>query len=127
MNKEAIEALRNGLEESYWYSDDDEKAFEELFRKAQAWDKYKAHMESYIAGEINEEELVSDLESDYFESGGYDAKNDEVDYCTKCTVKPIVKEHMCEECYTEHCQWLRGLSAPKHDDDQWFMLYESKA
>ena len=22
-------------------------------------------------------------------------KNDEVDYCTKCTVKPIVKEHMC--------------------------------
>ena len=21
-------------------------------------------------------------------------KNDEVDYCTKCTVKPIAKEHM---------------------------------
>ena len=35
-------------------------------------------------------------------------KNDEVDYCTKCTAKPVVKEHMCEECYTEHCQWLRG-------------------
>ena len=35
-------------------------------------------------------------------------KNDEVDYCTKCTVKPIAKEHMCEECYTEHCQWLRN-------------------
>ena len=28
-------------------------------------------------------------------------KNDEVDYCTKCTVKPIAKEHMCEECYGE--------------------------
>ena len=50
MNKEAIEALRNGLEESYWYSDDDEKAFEELFRKAQAWDKYKTHMERHIDG-----------------------------------------------------------------------------
>ena len=37
--------------------------------KAKAWDKYKAHIESYIAGEVNEEELVSDLESDYFESG----------------------------------------------------------
>ena len=47
---------------------------DEYEAKAKAWDKYKAHMESYIAGEINEEELVSDLESDYFESGGYDAK-----------------------------------------------------
>ena len=47
--------------------------------------------------------------------------------CTKCTVKPIVKEHMCEKCYTEHCQWLRELSAPKQDDDQWYTLYESKA
>ena len=45
--------------------------------------------------------------------------------CTKCTVKPIVKEHMCEECYTDHCQWLRGLSTPKQDDDQWITLYES--
>ena len=53
-------------------------------------------------------------------------KNDEVDYCTKCAVKPIVKEHMCEECYAEHCQWLRGLSAPKRDDDQWYTLYESR-
>ena len=47
---------------------------DEYEAKAKAWDKYKAHMESYIAGEVNEEELVSDLESDYFESGGYDAK-----------------------------------------------------
>ena len=39
-----------------------------------AWEKYKAHMESHISGEINEEELVSDLKSDYFESGDYDAK-----------------------------------------------------
>ena len=53
-------------------------------------------------------------------------KNDEVDYCTKCTVKPIVKEHMCDECYTDHCQWLRELSAPKQDEDQWITLYESK-
>ena len=53
-------------------------------------------------------------------------KNDEVDYCTKCTVKPIVKEHMCEECYESHNEWLRELSAPKQDDDQWFTLYESK-
>ena len=52
-------------------------------------------------------------------------KNDEVDYCTKCTVKPIAKEHMCDECYTEHCQWLRELSAPKQDEDQWITLYES--
>ena len=48
--------------------------YDEYEAKAKAWDKYKAHMESYIAGEVNEEELVSDLESDYFESGGYDAK-----------------------------------------------------
>ena len=42
---------------------------DEYEAKANAWDKYKAHMESHIAGEINEEELVSDLKSDYFESG----------------------------------------------------------
>ena len=47
---------------------------DEYEAKAKAWDKYKAHMESYIAGEVNEEELVSDLESDYFERGGYDVK-----------------------------------------------------
>ena len=35
--------------------------------KAEAWDKYKTHMERHIAGEINEEEFVSDLKSDYFE------------------------------------------------------------
>ena len=46
---------------------------DEYEAKAKAYDKYKAHMESHIAGEINEEELVSDLKSDYFESGEYDA------------------------------------------------------
>ena len=54
-------------------------------------------------------------------------KNDEVDYCTKCTMKPIVKEHTCDDCYTEYCQWLRELSAPKQDSDQWNTLYESEA
>ena len=53
-------------------------------------------------------------------------KNDEVDYCTKCTMKPIAKEHMCEECYKTHNEWLRELSTPKQDDDQWYTLYESK-
>ena len=43
--------------------------YKEMERKAEAFDKYKAHMESHIAGEINEEELVSDLKSDYFEGG----------------------------------------------------------
>ena len=54
-------------------------------------------------------------------------KNDEVDYCTKCKVKPIVKEYMCEKCYTEHNEWLVELSKPKIDDDQWYTLYESGA
>ena len=54
-------------------------------------------------------------------------KSDEVDYCTKCESKPIVKEHMCEECYKSHNAWLRELSAPKQDDDQWFTLNESGA
>lgn len=45
---------------------------EELQAKAKEWDKYKTHMESHIAGEVNEEEFVSDLKSDYFEGGEYD-------------------------------------------------------
>ena len=49
------------------------KAVNEWYAKAKAWEKYKAHMESHIDGEINEEEFVSDLKSDYFESGEYDA------------------------------------------------------
>jgi hypothetical protein len=48
--------------------------YDEYEAKAKAWDKYKAHMESHIAGEINEEEFVSDLKSDYFESGEPNAK-----------------------------------------------------
>ena len=54
-------------------------------------------------------------------------KNDEVDYCKKCAMKPIAKEHLCEECYKTHNEWLAELSAPKQDDDQWYTLYESKA
>ena len=53
-------------------------------------------------------------------------KNDEVDYCTKCTVKPVAKEHLCDDCYESHNEWLRELSAPKQDSDQWFTLYESE-
>lgn len=45
--------------------------------------------------------------------------------CTKCTVNPIAKEHLCEDCYKEHNEWLRP--APKLDDDQWYTLYESGA
>lgn len=45
---------------------------DECKAKAKEWDKYKTHMESHIAGEVNEEEFVSDLKSDYFEGGEYD-------------------------------------------------------
>ena len=44
-------------------------------------------------------------------------KNDEVDYCTKCTIKPIVKEHLCEECYKEHNEWLREISESKKEKE----------
>ena len=66
-------------------------------------------------------EIKIDINARYIKESG-----DSHDYCTKCTIKPIAKEHMCEECYTEHCQWLRELSAPKQDGDQWYTLYESK-
>ena len=39
MTKKAIETLRNGLEDSHWYSDDDEKIFNELVIKAKAFDR----------------------------------------------------------------------------------------
>ena len=52
-------------------------------------------------------------------------KHDEVDYCTKCEKKPIAQEHMCEKCCTDHNKWLRELSAPEQDGDDWFTLYES--
>ena len=54
-------------------------------------------------------------------------KNDEVEYCAKCAVKPIVKEHMCDECYKTHNEWLTELSAPKQDGDNWHTLYVSKS
>ena len=70
-NKELLEELKylkKVNDDLVWQRDTDE----EHEVKAKAWDKYKAHMESHIAGEINEEELVSDLKSDYFESGELD-------------------------------------------------------
>lgn len=67
---EEIEYLRKVNDDLLWQRDTDE----EHEAKAKAWDKYKTHMESHIAGEVNEEEFVSDLKSDYFESGEYDAK-----------------------------------------------------
>ena len=66
-NKELLEELKylkKVNDDLVWQRDTDE----EHEAKAKAWDKYKTHMESHIAGEINEEELVSDLKSDYFES-----------------------------------------------------------
>ena len=72
------------------------------------------------------EERINQLK-DEFSKTSHKLRMADTDYCTKCTVKPIVKEHMCDDCYTEHCQWLRELSAPKQDDDQWYTLYESKA
>ena len=72
-NKELLEELnylKTVNNDLVWQRDTDE----EHEAKAKAWDKYKAHMESHIAGAINEEEFVSDLKSDYFESGDYYAK-----------------------------------------------------
>ena len=62
-------------------------------------------------------------------------KNDEVDYCTKCTVKPIAKEHLCDDCYTDHKEWLKdalsGRTTVKDgieiDADGYFTVYESGA
>lgn len=77
------------------------------------------------------EEEINHLKDEFSKSSSKlrmaDVEGRHTDYCTKCTVKPIVKEHMCDECYTEHCQWLRELSSPKQDSDQWYTLYESKA
>ena len=42
MDEKALDALRNGLEDSYWYGDDDEKVFNELVRKAKAFDRLYA-------------------------------------------------------------------------------------
>ena len=72
-NKELLEELKylkKVNDDLVWQRDTDE----EHEAKAKAWDKYKAHMESHIAGAINEEEFVSDLKSDYFESGDYYAE-----------------------------------------------------
>lgn len=39
MDEKVFDALRNGLEDSYWYGDDDEKVFNKLVRKAEAFDQ----------------------------------------------------------------------------------------
>ena len=44
MDEKANNALRNGLEDSYWYGDDDEKVFNELVRKAKALDEIKDYL-----------------------------------------------------------------------------------
>ena len=47
MDEKALVALRNGLEDSYWYGDDDEKVFNELVRKAEAFDTLLHTYERY--------------------------------------------------------------------------------
>ena len=95
--------------------------------------EYKELIEQAIIDDdrpLDWEEGFKELDEVYAKAQAFDAifkLYDEADYCTKCTVKPIVKEHMCDECYTDHCQWLRELSAPKQDSDQWYTLYESEA
>lgn len=44
MYEKALDALRNGLEDSYWYGDDDEKVINELVRKAEAFDEIKDYL-----------------------------------------------------------------------------------
>lgn len=54
-------------------------------------------------------------------------KNDEIDYCAKCTERPIVKNHMCLKCEDETNNWLRELAERKQlDGDDWITLYESE-
>lgn len=82
MNKEAIDALRHGLEDSYWYSDDDEKTFEKLVAKATAFDAiveernhagkgmYKREsLEQYFTGKAfwNIDGIIVDYESGDYE------------------------------------------------------------
>ena len=44
INVDKVQALSNGLEDSYWYGDDDEKVFNELVRKAKALDEIKDYL-----------------------------------------------------------------------------------
>ena len=43
-------------------------------------------------------------------------KNDEVDYCAKCTVKPIVKEHMCDDSISEELKQEIKENVPEERD-----------
>ena len=50
-------------------------------------------------------------------------------------MKPIAKEHLCDDCYTDHNEWLKdalsGTTTIKDgidiDADGYFTVYESKA
>lgn len=48
MDEKALDALRIGLEDSYWYGDDDEKVFNELVRKAEAFDEIQKYHKKYM-------------------------------------------------------------------------------
>ena len=65
MNKEAIEALRNGLEDSHWYSDDDEKIFNELVIKAEAFDQ----IENLVKTELTSDDLYHDARNNDYVAG----------------------------------------------------------
>ena len=87
MDEKALDALRNGLEDSYWYGDDDEKVFNELVRKAKAFDESlkgfkklerlheevqkssKRHKEKSGAYKETLTHVISKMESDLGESG----------------------------------------------------------
>jgi len=53
--------------------------------------------------------------------------------CTKCKSMVIEKEHLCEDCYTAHNEWLKDLVSGtmtvkggiEIDTDGYYTLYES--
>ena len=46
--KKRVNKLRNGLEDSHWYCEEDEKTFEELARKSGAFEKTKIDIRKQI-------------------------------------------------------------------------------
>lgn len=80
MSGKAIDSLRNGLEDSYWYGEDDEKVFETLVAKAEAFHHIKnlvkteltsddlyhdARENDYVAGKLRVYEIVESIIDDY--------------------------------------------------------------
>lgn len=47
--------------------------------------------------------------------------------CTKCSERPIVKNHMCEPCETAHVEWLKAEFSTEVlvDSDGFYTVYES--